>query len=106
LFRSLTIKGDDMHRNLTPSEKSMLRQDTIERAAKELTRSQIDAMKRIRDRGPGGWCFGRGRAGGAVSRMFDRLCAAGLMKGPPFELTPFGEQVLAHLNTTLHAKGD
>lgn len=71
-----------------------LRLDTIERAAKALTYKHASAIRRVHELGPEAWCEGRGRAGGAVSRMFDRLVAAGLVKGPPYAATPFGIKVL------------
>jgi len=55
-----------------------------------LTKTQIEAMVRIRDRGPSAWCAGKGRAGGAVSRMFDRLRDLGMVEGPPYRCTMLG----------------
>lgn len=64
------------------------------RTAPALTYKHACAIRRVREIGPEAWCDGRGRAGGAVSRMFDRLVAAGLLKGPPYEATPFGIKAL------------
>lgn len=79
--------------SLSPSQKIALRQSTVEHQAKTLTRRQIDGLRRIRDRGPEAWCDG-GRAGGATSRMFDRLTALGLCTRPPHAITTFGRNVL------------
>jgi hypothetical protein len=84
-----------MSRNLSLGEQQMLRADTVERAAKSLTRKQREGMVRIRDRGPYAWAAGQWRSGGAISRMFDRLISAGLVEGPPFKCTAFGLRVLA-----------
>lgn len=64
---------------------------------KDLTKAQIDGLIRIRDRGPLAWCEWRGRAGGAVARMMDRLVAAGLLTGPPYEITKLGRTRLEDL---------
>ena len=61
-----------------------------------LTRAQIAGMRRIRDRGSMAWCEG-GRSGGAISRMFYRLVAAGLVSGPPYKITAKGRKALAAL---------
>lgn len=66
---------------------------------KQLTKDQIDALRRIRDRGSSAWCDGRGRAGGAVSRMFDLLRAMGLVTPPPYTITDAGRTVLADADT-------
>lgn len=60
--------------------------------AKTLTKRQIGGMKRIQ-RSPTDWCDG-GRAGGTVSRMFDRMYEAGLVTKPPYRLTDYGRRVL------------
>lgn len=80
---------------LTPAQADTLRRDTDERTAKRLTRTQADALRRVRDRGPNAWCLGKGRAGGAVARMFDRLRHDGLVSGPPYIVTLYGRRVLA-----------
>lgn len=59
----------------------------------KLTRTQIDALVRIRDRGPYAWCPG-GRAGGATSRMFERMAEIGLCSLPPIEITTLGRKIL------------
>lgn len=85
-----------MPRGLSPGQYVVLRLATIERQAKALTRTQIEALIRIRDQGPLAWCKGRGRAGGAVSRMFDRMEIMGLVTSAPHRLTEHGRQVLQH----------
>lgn len=67
---------------------------TITQMAKNLTATQVDAMRRVRDRGSLAWADGKGRAGGAVARMFDRLRDADLVDGPPYVVTEFGKRVL------------
>jgi hypothetical protein len=84
-----------MGHSLSAGQESALRLDTIERAAKALTRSQLAGLRRIRDGGPGEWCGGRGRAGGSIFRMFDQMAAAGLCTTAPHNLTAFGRKVLA-----------
>ncbi len=76
-----------------PMNDTALRLDTIERAAKALTRTQLHGLQRLRDGRP--WDFGARRAGGSVSRMFDRMEFAGLCTGAPHRLTMFGRKVLA-----------
>jgi len=78
----------------SPNTESALKFDTAQRAAKALTLTQADALRRVRDRGSSAWAAGKGRAGGAVSRMFDRLRKDGLVFGPPYEVSPFGLRVL------------
>lgn len=78
----------------SPNDESALKLDTAMRAAKALTRTQADAMKRVRERGSLAWAEGKGRAGGAVSRMFDHLKRCGLVIGPPYEVSAFGLRVL------------
>lgn len=78
----------------THTQESALRLDTAIRAASDLTICQVEGLKRIRDRGPGAWCGGMGRAGGAVSRMFDRMAREGLCTYAPHKITPFGRRVL------------
>lgn len=53
-------------------------------------RTQAEALRRIRDRGSLAWCEGKGRAGGAVSRVFRRLVNDGLCTKPPYEITDAG----------------
>lgn len=83
-----------MERSLSHSAGLALKRGTIERQAKSLTRTQLGALRRIRDRGSDAWCDGR-RAGGATSRMFDRLEALGLVTSAPYQLTKSGRDVLA-----------
>jgi hypothetical protein len=56
--------------------------------------NQADALRRIRDRGPMAWCEGKGRAGGAVSRLFDRMTSEGLCTRPPHQITAKGHEWL------------
>lgn len=58
-----------------------------------LTATQRAALIRVRDNGPLAWCAGS-RAGGAVSRMFDRLAEKGLVTKPPHEITEAGRRAL------------
>ena len=60
---------------------------------KKLTVRQIEALKRIRDRGPSAWCDGS-RAGGATRRMFERLEEQGLVTVWPPKITPGGRLIL------------
>lgn len=53
-------------------------------------RNQADALRRIRDYGSMAWCKGKGRAGGAVSRLFDRMTKEGLCTKAPHEITDAG----------------
>lgn len=69
-----------------------LRLDTIERAAKKLTKAEIVALDNLRVGRP--WDFQSSRAGGARARMFDRLKSRGLVFGSPIRITDFGCQVL------------
>lgn len=78
----------------SPNDASALRLDTAMRAAKGLTVAQADAIRRVRDRGSLAWAAGKGRAGGAVARMFGRLRTDGLVTGPPYAVTEFGNRVL------------
>jgi len=73
-----------------------LRRDTIERQAKALTWAEIDGLVRVRDRGSLAWCEGHRRAGGAISRMFERMVTKGLVTDAPHEITEHGRHVLAH----------
>lgn len=82
----------------TGNDEKMLRLDTDQRTAKRLTRTQADALRRVRDRGSLAWCMGKGRAGGAVARMFHRLREDGLVSGPPYVVTLYGRRVLAILD--------
>lgn len=59
-----------------------------------MTRTQLDALKRIRDFGSTAWDRGTSRCGGAVARMFERLARAGLVSRPPFRITPAGRRAL------------
>jgi hypothetical protein len=58
------------------------------------TRAQLLGMARIRVYGSTGWCKFQARAGGAISRMFDRMANTGWVTKPPIELTPVGNRVL------------
>ena len=84
---------------LTPEPRPIPRRKVeamaIARQAAALTLQQLEALIRIRDRGPCGWDFGIGRAGGAVSRMFDRMAEAGLCTPPPHKITKLGRKVVA-----------
>ena len=67
--------------------------------ATELTKPQLLALLRIRFGGPSAWCDGtKSRAGGAISRMFNRLVARGYVTGPPYQLTAKGRQATAHID--------
>lgn len=59
----------------------------------KLTATQRAALIRIRDNGPFAWCHG-GRAGGATSRMFDRMARIGLCTRAPHEITEVGRAAL------------
>lgn len=71
-----------------------------------LTVKQAEALRRVRDRGPKGWCHGLGRAGGAVARLFDRLHAAGLVSRPPYVPTEQGLRALDAYDASLRKKED
>jgi hypothetical protein len=71
------------------------RRAVIEYVAKRLTRPQIAALRRVRDDGPNAWDAGLSRAGGAVSRMFDRLEEMALVTDAPHKITQHGRAVLA-----------
>jgi hypothetical protein len=79
---------------LSQGQKTALRLSTVEYQAKSLTRKQVDALRRIRDRGPEAGCDGYGRAGGAVGRMFVRLAGLVLCTQAPYTITVFGRNVL------------
>jgi hypothetical protein len=57
----------------------------------------VQRLQLIRDRGPFAWCHGAGRAGGAISRMFDRMHDAGLVTGPPYKPTEKALKALAEI---------
>lgn len=59
-----------------------------------INRRQADALRRIDQLGPMAWAQGRSRAGGSVSRMFDRMKEAGLVKGPPYYTTLLGRKAV------------
>lgn len=59
-----------------------------------MTRTQLEALRRIRDGGSGAWCGGRRRSGGAVSRMFKQLVRLGYCSTPPHEITAAGRKLL------------
>jgi hypothetical protein len=61
----------------------------------KLTVTQYTVMKAIKDRGYSAWTDGiRSRAGGARSRMMDRLVAAGVVAGPPYMITYGGNAAM------------
>lgn len=64
-------------------------------APARISRNWADAIRRVKDSGPYAWAKGRGRAGGAISRMFDRMKDAGFVTGPPYAPTPKGVAALA-----------
>lgn len=68
-----------------------------------LTRNQAEALRRVHLRGSNAWCEGHGRSGGAISRMFDRMKAIGLVTGPPYAVTELGLEVLEVYD---NARGD
>lgn len=59
-----------------------------------LTKAQITGLCNIRDHGPDGWCRQGSRAGGALSRMFDQMAAAGYCTEAPHTITPKGRAAL------------
>lgn len=59
----------------------------------KLTRTQREALIRIRECGPEAWCNGR-RAGGAIARMFDRMAERGLCTPPPYTITEEGRRAI------------
>lgn len=79
--------------SLSSGAASALRLDTIKRTARALTSAQVFGLTNLRD--GRNWDYGRGRAGGAVSRMFDRMESMGLVTSIPHRLTDFGRKVLA-----------
>lgn len=64
-----------------------------------LTDTQVEGLRRIRDRGSSAWAQGKDRAGGAVSRMFQRLVDAGQCTGPPYEITKAGRMSILEYDT-------
>ena len=60
----------------------------------KLTPAMIHYMTAVERDGSGAWDRGAGRAGGAVSRLWDRLVAAGLATPPPRKLTAAGRAAL------------
>lgn len=54
-----------------------------------------EAIRLVRDHGPGAWDRGRSRCGGAISRMYKNMKAQGLIIGPPYQPTPTGLAALA-----------
>lgn len=68
--------------------------DRLKKTVDSLTKAQIEALVRVRDRGSLAWCAGLGRAGGAVSRMFERMAEQGLVTRVPYEVTKLGADVL------------
>jgi len=59
-----------------------------------MTKTQLDALRRIRDGGALAWCAGKRRGGGSVARMFDRLAAEGYCTPAPHEITDKGRAAL------------
>ena len=59
-----------------------------------LTRTEADALTRIRDHGSSWWCYGHSRSGGAVARMFRRMADLGLCTKAPYIITDKGLAVL------------
>ena len=60
-----------------------------------ITDAMAMGLLRIRDRGPEAWCEGiRGRTGGAISRMFDRMGAMGLCTPAPHTITDLGRRAV------------
>lgn len=73
----------------------------------KLNARRVAALIRVRDRGPEAWCDGFGRAGGAVSRMFDDMADQGLVSRAPHKVTTKGLQAIAeweaqHGNSKTH----
>jgi len=67
---------------------------SFEEKPTRLSKAQKEALERVRDKGPHAWARGKGRAGGAVARMFERMVVAGLVSGPPYEITEAGRAAL------------
>jgi hypothetical protein len=86
---------------LTPSQELALALDTAQRHAKRLKRNHADAMRRILKHGSGAWCKGYSRGGGAIARMFGRMVAEGLVRGPPYQVSPYGLRVLESYDAAL-----
>lgn len=65
---------------------------------KALTKPQCLMLWRISHYGPSGWCRGLGRAGGAASRMMDRLKDLGFLGSGvgATDLTPRGRAAVDH----------
>lgn len=65
---------------------------------KALTKPQRLMLWRISHYGPIGWCHGLGRAGGAVSRMMERLKDLGFIENGigARGLTPRGRDAVDH----------
>lgn len=58
-------------------------------------KNKAEALRRIRDGGAAAWADGKSRAGGAVSRLFDRMVSEGLCTKPPHTITERGTKWLA-----------
>lgn len=62
------------------------------------------ALYRIRDNGPEAWREGFGRAGGTISRMFERMVGEGLCTKAPHTITEKGKQWLADYEHKPHSR--
>jgi hypothetical protein len=61
----------------------------------KLTPAMVHYMTAVEQDGPNAWISGNvARKGGAVSRMWDRLVAAGFATPPPHKLTAAGRAAL------------
>lgn len=58
------------------------------------TRKQLEALQRLRDRGPEAWRGGVSRNGGSVRRMINHLVNDGLLTPAPQQLTAAGSAAL------------
>lgn len=65
-----------------------------------MTKTQVDALRRIRDHGSLAWCSGRGRAGGAIARMFDHMAVMGYCTRPPYYITDLGRNMVTEFEKT------
>lgn len=64
---------------------------------KRLNSKRAAALRRIKEQGPDAWAGDKLTVGGSIKRMFESMAVEGLVShgGPPFEITPAGEQALA-----------
>lgn len=73
--------------------------------APRVTDTMAQGLVRIRDRGPEAWCESmRGRPGGAVSHMFDRMVAMGLCTPPPHTITDLGRRAVQPYEQRMRAR--